>query len=132
ELLRGEIDLPEVLRPTALSRLWLMPAGQCDPHAVQALAQDGVHTVFNHLKEQFDFIIVDSSPVLPVADALLLGQYVDGVLVSVRRDVSRVPALHAARQRLEALSIPTLGAVVIGAVGEAAAAAIQFPTLATK
>src|SRR5204862_3133336 len=121
----GETDLPDTIRPTALSRLWLMSAGQWDAHAVQALAQEGVRTMFDHLKEQYDFIIVDSSPVLPVADTLLLGQHVDGVVFSVLRDVSRIPAVHAAQQRLQALGSPTLRAVVIGRTGHASNSGYQ-------
>jgi succinoglycan biosynthesis transport protein ExoP len=52
--------------------------------------------------------------VLPVADSLLLGQRVDGVIFSVLRDVSRLPAVHLAHTRLHNLGIRTLGAVVIG------------------
>jgi succinoglycan biosynthesis transport protein ExoP len=118
EVLRGEANPPDVIKPTSLSRLWLMPAGQWDSHAVQALAQDNVRSLLEALKQQYDFIIVDSCPVLPVADSLSLGQHVDGVLFSVLRDVSRVPALQAAQQRLSNLGIRTLGAVVIGTKNE--------------
>ena len=47
EVLRGEASPAEAIKPTALSRLWLMPAGHCDAHAVQALAQDNVGTMFD-------------------------------------------------------------------------------------
>src|SRR5205085_3116182 len=76
EVLRNEIEPSDVIKPTSVGRLWLMPAGQWDPHAQQALAQDGVATLFEQLKEEFDLIIVDSCPVLPVTDTLLLGQHV--------------------------------------------------------
>ncbi len=114
EVLRGEVNLGDAVRPTAISRLWLMPAGQWDSHALEALAQEAVQQHFEQLKQQYDFIIVDSCPVLPVADALNLGQHVDGVILSVLRDVSRTPAVYAAQQRLGNLGIRTLGAVVIG------------------
>jgi capsular exopolysaccharide synthesis family protein len=114
ELLRGEVSLADAVRPTSLSRLWVMPAGHWDSHAVEALAQDNVHELFVQLKEQYDFVIVDSCPVLPVADGLLLAQHMDGVLLAVLRDVSRTPAVYAANQRLQNLGIRILGAVVIG------------------
>jgi Mrp family chromosome partitioning ATPase len=107
-----------VIQATAISRLCLLPAGNWDEHAVQALAQDQVRSLFQTLKEQYDFIIVDSCPVLPVADSLLLSQHTDGVLFSVMRDVSRLPAVWAAQQRLQNLGVRTLGAVVIGDKGE--------------
>src|SRR5207247_1833903 len=95
EVLRGEVNVTDAVKPTSLSRLWLMSAGHWDAHAVQALAQDGVGTMFEQLKEQYDFIVVDSCPVLPVADSLLLAQHVDGVIFSILRDVSRMPSVHA-------------------------------------
>jgi succinoglycan biosynthesis transport protein ExoP len=124
EVLRGEVTVADAIKPTAVSRLWLMPAGHYDSHALQALAQDGVRKMFEDLKQQYDFIIVDSCPVLPVADALNLGQHVDGVVFAVLRDVSRSPAVYAAQQRLHNLGIRTLGAVVIG---ETAAATQAYP-----
>jgi len=115
EVLRGEVSPDDAVKPTLLSRLWLLPAGHWDAHAIQALAQDGVHANFDQMKEQYDFIILDSCPVLPVADALLLAQHADAVIFSVLRDVSRLPALHAAQQRLSGLGVRVLGAVIIGA-----------------
>jgi capsular exopolysaccharide synthesis family protein len=115
ELLRGEAAPADAIRPTPLSRLWMIPAGHWDSHAIQALAQPSVKSLFTQLKEQYDFIIVDSCPVLPVTDSLLLGQHVDAVLFSILRDVSRTPAVHAAQQRLNQLGIRLLGAVVVGA-----------------
>ncbi len=114
EVLRGEVEYDDAVRPTPVSRLWLMPAGKWDSHAIQALAQEGVRTIFDRLKEQYDFIVIDACPVLPVADSLLLGQHADAALFSVLRDVSRMPAVYAAHQRLAALGIRMLGAVVIG------------------
>jgi capsular exopolysaccharide synthesis family protein len=114
EALRSEVELDDVVRPTPVSRLWMIPAGKWDSHAIQALAQEGVAGLFDRLKERYDFIILDACPVLPVADSLLIGQHADAVLFSILRDVSRMPAVYAAHQRLSALGIRMLGAVVIG------------------
>jgi capsular exopolysaccharide synthesis family protein len=114
EVLRGEAELEDVVRPTPISRLWIVPAGQWDTHAIQALAQKDVRTLFDKLKKQYDFVILDSGPVLPVADSLSLAQHVDGVILSVLLDVSRAPAIHAATQRLAALGVRVLGSVVAG------------------
>jgi capsular exopolysaccharide synthesis family protein len=114
EVLRGEVEWNDVVRPTPGSRLWMIPAGKWDSHAIQALAQASVRGLFERLKEQYDFIIIDACPVLPVADSLLIGQHADAVLFSILRDVSRMPAVFSAHQRLSALGIRMLGAVVIG------------------
>ena len=77
-------------------------------------AQDRFKAVMNQLREQYDFIVVDSCPVLPVADSLLIAPHVDAVVFSLLNDVSRMPAVSAAWKRLEALGTPMLGAVVNG------------------
>ena len=108
----------------------MLAAGAADRRALQALAQEGVaRTVFDELKEQYDFLVVDVSPVLPVADALLIGEHADAVLLSVLRNVSRLPAVHAAQQRLASLGVRVLGAVVIGE-GLEAYGNVRYPAVA--
>jgi capsular exopolysaccharide synthesis family protein len=114
ELLRGETNLGSALQPTPIAGLTVMAAGQGDSQAIQVLAQQKVSDIFNQLRQQFDFIVIDSSPVLPVPDALLLGQQADAVILSVLRDVSRLPQVYAAYQRLSMVGIRILGAVVNG------------------
>ena len=60
-------------------------------------------------------MIIDSAPVLPVVDSLLLSQYTDTVLLSVLCEVSRIPTVQQAHDRLSNLGVRILGAVVAGA-----------------
>jgi capsular exopolysaccharide synthesis family protein len=115
ELLRGDVDLADAIQPTAAPGLSLIPAGLVDDLALQGLAQDNLRKICEPLKAEFDFIVVDSAPVLPVADSLLVGQMMDGVIFSILYGVSRFPKVYAAHQRLEMLGIRMLGAVVSGA-----------------
>jgi capsular exopolysaccharide synthesis family protein len=110
EVLRGEIESADAIHPTRVSRLWLLPAGHWDNHALQALAQEREGFVFEALKEQYDTVVIDAGPVLPLADALLLARHADAALLAVLCDRSQLPAVHEARQRLEALGVPILGA----------------------
>jgi capsular exopolysaccharide synthesis family protein len=114
EVLRGDAPLADVIRDTPIPGLWLISAGQADPIALQALALDALPRIFVELRSQYDFIVVDSCPVLPVADSLLVGQHVDAVIFSLLRHVSRLPRVYAAYERLSLLSIRMLGAVVNG------------------
>jgi polysaccharide biosynthesis transport protein len=115
EVLRGEVSLEQAIQATPARGLELMTAGQWNGDALQALAQGDTRDIFARLKENYDYVIFDSSPVLAIADALMIGRHVDGVLISILRDVSRVPTVYAAYQRLSMLGIRTLGAVVNGA-----------------
>ncbi len=118
EYLRGEADLGSILQQTSVNGLHLIAAGQGDSIAVQALARDPIRNLLKSVREEFDFVLVDTSPVLPVADALLIAQHVDGVLFSILRDVSRFPKVYAAYQRLASLGTRILGAVVNGTRSE--------------
>ncbi|HTU19670.1 MAG TPA: polysaccharide biosynthesis tyrosine autokinase [Gemmataceae bacterium] len=130
EVLRGEAEAADVIHPTEVSRLWMVPAGRWDTHAIQALAQDGVGRLFDSLKEQYDFLVLDACPVLPVADALLLSRNVDAVLLTVRSGVSRLPVVQAAQQRLTALDVPLRGAVLMGPDCEVDGKAVVYPAAA--
>lgn len=115
EVLCQEVDVSDAVQPTAVPNLWVVPAGRCTARVVAALAQGHpLEALFNRLRGQFDVVVVDACPVLPVADALLFGQHVDGVVLSVLRAVSRLPTVRTASDRLAQLSIPVLGAVVNG------------------
>ncbi|MBX6312416.1 MAG: AAA family ATPase, partial [Isosphaeraceae bacterium] len=127
EVLRGEVEVGEVARPTAVSGIWMITAGQCDSLAIQALAQGNVRAVLDWAKEHYDFIIIDSAPSLPVADSLMIGQHVDAAILSILRDVSRVPKVQAACERIAALGIRVLGAVVAASPGDLYGYEAQYP-----
>jgi capsular exopolysaccharide synthesis family protein len=114
EILRGEATLRDTIRPTPAPGLSFVPAGRCDNLALQALAQDSLKPIYDQTRAEFDFVIVDSAPVLPVADSLLVAQSADAVIFSILHDVSRLPKVYAAHKRLEMLGIRMLGAVVSG------------------
>ena len=115
EVLLQEVDVSDAVHPTGVPNLWLIPAGQCTSRVIAALVQGHpLDTLFNRLRGQFDFVVVDSCPILPVADSLLVGQHVDGVVISVMQDISQLPKVVTASEKLVQLSIPLLGAVVNG------------------
>jgi capsular exopolysaccharide synthesis family protein len=114
EILLEEIEIEDAVLATPVDNLWMIPAGQWDRDVIQALAQDSLKDTFARLKDQYDFVVVDSHPVLPATDSLLIGQHVDAVLLSLLRDVSQMPRVYAACQRLATLDIRVFGAVVNG------------------
>jgi capsular exopolysaccharide synthesis family protein len=114
EAILGEVHIAEATLSTPVDGLWMIPAGQWDREVLQALARDGLNKVFDKLKNEYDFIVIDSHPVLPATDSLLIGQHVDAVILSVMRGVSQAPKVYGAYQRLATLGIRIFGAVVNG------------------
>jgi succinoglycan biosynthesis transport protein ExoP len=115
EILLQEIDISDAVQQTSVPNLSIIPAGQCNHRVIAALAQGHpIEALLNRLRGQYDIIIVDSCPILPVADTLLIAQHVDGVVFSILQDVSQLPKVQDASDRLVQLNIPLLGAVVNG------------------
>lgn len=114
ELLRGETAPQEAIRPSPVPGLSLLPAGLWDTRVAPTLSTDRWETLRGQLEGSFDYVLIDSSPLLLVTDTLLLGRNSEGVVLSVLRDVSHVHDLELARDRLKFLGIKVLGVVVNG------------------
>jgi capsular exopolysaccharide synthesis family protein len=127
ELLRGEAELSDVIQSTFIPGLSLIAAGECDAQALQVLAREQVGDIFQTLKNEFDFVVIDTAPVLPVADSLLVARHADAVLFSILRDVSRAHCVYTAYERLSTLGVRMLGAVVTGAREEYRNSSYRYP-----
>lgn len=114
EVIGGEVPLASAIVPSPQAGLFILPAGQLDQTTLQQLALDQFGPLLAEAAQDFDFVIVDSAPILPVTDSLMLAPHMDGIIMSVRRDVSRMTKVAAAVQRLMMLGAPILGVVTIG------------------
>lgn len=132
EVLRAEVDVADVIRPTHAEGLWLLTAGYCDIDAIHALATEQMQPVFDKLRAEYDFIIIDGAPILGMSDALIFGQYSDGAILSVRRDQSQMPKIHQAAELLRGVGIRIIGAVVNGVQAKADDRIVQMRLMAPK
>lgn len=114
ELLRSDIDIADAIRPTNSEGLWLLSAGHCDMDAIHALATDQPQPIFEKLREEFDFIIIDGAPVLGLSDTVSIGQHVDGAILTVLRDHSEVRKVYQAMELMKSMGIRLIGSVVNG------------------
>jgi succinoglycan biosynthesis transport protein ExoP len=119
EVLRSEIDLSDAVRPTSTEGLHLLSAGICDMDAIHALATDQPQAIFEKLRDQFDFIVIDAPPVLGISDTLSLGQYIDGAILTVLRDHSEIRKVYAAIETLRTMGVRLIGSVVNGVPSKA-------------
>jgi len=102
--------------PTALPGLSVLPVGAWDLIARQALVGHRWKAIKEELEAGYDYVVIDSGPVLLVSDSLLLARDADGVLLSVLLDVSRVASVEETRDRLKTVGANVLGVVVNGVV----------------
>jgi capsular exopolysaccharide synthesis family protein len=114
EVLRTEIDLADAVKPTNNEGLYLLTAGVCSAEAIHALATEQPHAIFEKLRDQFDFIIVDAPPILGISDSLSIGQCIDGAILTVLRDHSQIRKVHKSVELLRSMGIRLIGSVVNG------------------
>ena len=117
DVLAGRAEPEAVLTPIGdldANGFHLLPAGTAGLDPSRLLQGPRLGQVVARLRADFDFIIVDAPPVLAVPDALLMGRWVDGAVLAVRHDASRLPLVEQARRRLARVGVPVLGAVVNG------------------
>ena len=82
--------------------LYLMPAGPTPPYPSELLSSDHMETLLSVWKSQFDLVLLDSPPILPVTDSVVLSSFVDSVLLIARHQKTPLSALERSYQMLEA------------------------------
>ena len=79
-------QLADIIQPTDVHpNLFFVGPGTIPPNPSELLSHSKVQQLFNDVKNQFDYILVDSAPIGLVTDALLLSSYTDMVLYVVRQ-----------------------------------------------
>jgi capsular exopolysaccharide synthesis family protein len=116
EYLLGECDEFAALQRGPMENLFFLPAGRPVPSAAELLANGRLKLFLQRVESLFDWIILDSSPVIPVSDATLVAGACDGILMVVRSAVT--PADLARRAREEFPDKLLLGVVLNGTPSE--------------
>jgi capsular exopolysaccharide synthesis family protein len=114
DVLKGEISAEEAVIPVQGGTFHLLLAGTPLEDVSRILHGESFGSLIGRLRELYDLIVIDSPPVLPVPDALILGQWADGAILASRFDVSRFPQVERARRQLDISGITVLGTVING------------------
>lgn len=97
DYLQSETDEFSVIQRGPMENLFLIPAGRDNPNPAELLANGRLKFLLSRLENMFDWIIIDSAPAVPVADAALLANFCDGVLLVVRSNSTPIDAARRAR-----------------------------------
>jgi len=116
EYLLGECDEFAAMQRGPMENLFFVAAGQSGSSAPELLANGRLKLFLQRVEPLFDWIILDSSPVIPVSDATLVAGVCDGILMVVRSHVT--PSDMARRAREEFPDKLLLGVVLNGAPSE--------------
>lgn len=90
----------------------MLPAGPGVTDSMRLLSRASLEEALTLWKQDYDVVLVDTPPLLALADGLVIGKYANGVLVVVENGKTTVPALNAALGRAKQSNLHVLGAVV--------------------
>lgn len=110
-ILKGETTVEKVIYPSEIDNLWIIPYGEKTSHSTELLEGKLTRKIFEQLREMFDFIIVDSSPILSVADPAIISKLSDGLLWIVQFKKAKKRELNYTRKLLKNMNIHLLGFV---------------------
>jgi len=104
--------IDEAIKITDQENLFILPAGRVPPNPAELIESDRAEFLMEILKERFDFIVVDTSPVMPTSDALLMAPRTDGVLLVVLSGETNKKIVKEVVDRFRAANLSLLGVVL--------------------
>jgi capsular exopolysaccharide synthesis family protein len=111
-LLAGSEKVAECVHPTQMERLFLLPSGPIPPNPAELLASGRFKEILEEALSRFDHIIIDSPPVLGLADAPMLASSTEGTLMVIEAGAIRRAAALNAVNRLRASEARLMGAIL--------------------
>jgi succinoglycan biosynthesis transport protein ExoP len=92
--------------------LTFIPAGDCSHHASELLGSQQMGAIIESWRNQFDYVLIDTPPAVPVTDPVILSRKVDAVIVVVRFAVTSQPCIQRTIRLLRDVRAPRLGVLV--------------------
>jgi capsular exopolysaccharide synthesis family protein len=112
-LLTGQATARQTIRPTSVQNLWVMTAGTTPPNPSELLASDRMKTLISNVQSgPFDWVLIDTPPVLAVTDAVIIAPWVSGVVFIIGSEMTQRRLAERAVETLMTSRPHILGAVL--------------------
>jgi succinoglycan biosynthesis transport protein ExoP len=111
-LLVGESKASETVKRTLTPNLWLMAAGKLPPNPAELLGSKRFREFMATLRDHFDWVIIDSPPVMAVTDASVIAHNATGVVFVVAAEMTSKGAAKAALDQLDAAKAKYVGGIL--------------------
>jgi capsular exopolysaccharide synthesis family protein len=110
----GEIPWADAIQDVGVENLALLPCGPSPPNPSELLASAAFEHLLQTVRDQYDYVLVDSPPLLAVSDPSVIAPRVDGVLLTIRITKNGAPPAIHARRMLAGLGARVIGVVIDG------------------
>ena len=99
-------------RHSTFEKLTILPSGTIPPNPQELLASDRFNQFLDEIKSKYKYIVIDTAPVLPVSDSIILGKLVDVVLVAVKAGSTTIKMTRETIKRLNIANVNPTGLVL--------------------
>ena len=110
----GKVTLDSVVRPSSVPGLYVLPGGSEPANISKLLHSTFLDNLVERARSEYDFVLIDSPPMMGMADARLLSRNVDGVILISRAGETSPEQLGEARERLADDGTPVIGTILNG------------------
>lgn len=105
-------NMNNLVKKTFIPNLFLINSGPVPPNPSELLVSERMANLIKDLRQEFNYILFDTPPILAVSDAMALSPTIDGVILIVRGEKTSRDALKSAKEKLDLLKIKTLGVII--------------------
>lgn len=117
-VLIGDVELDDVTQPLETAGLDVLTSGPIPPNPSELLGSEAMRSLLEAASEAYDYVVVDTAPLLAVTDAVALSRFVDGSLVVAQSDRVKKQQLGEALAKLDSVDARVLGVVANNAPRE--------------
>ncbi|GFR35679.1 CpsD/CapB family tyrosine-protein kinase [Thermobrachium celere] len=112
DILLGESSIEDATTNVELEHLYIITAGTKPPNPAELLSSQKMINFLNSIEEKYEYIIIDTPPVLMVTDAQILSKYADGTILVVASREAEKNGVKRAKELLEKVDANILGVVL--------------------
>ncbi|MCP3688002.1 MAG: polysaccharide biosynthesis tyrosine autokinase [Gammaproteobacteria bacterium] len=112
ELITKTDDPSNCIHRWGEQKLHVIPTGHPPPNPLELLSSKAFKDMLEHMQKAFDYVIIDSPPVLPVSDARLISTLVNGVVFVIKADDTPIPLVNDSLKSLRQSGAAIMGAVL--------------------
>lgn len=112
EYLQGQCDLTQAMHATAIPNLTLIPGGRTPRKPTVLLGSERMHQLIAALQRQYQWVVFDTPPLLPVTDATIIGRECLGTILVVRMGQTPRAVIERAQTLLAEMRLPVLGCIL--------------------
>ena len=112
ELLHGKTTLDIARRPTPLPLLHVLPSGKAGVHVAEAYDDEKFEKLIAGIRPSYDLIFIDSAPVVPVVEPIMMAEHADGILLVAMAGRTPITMIRRMRGILAPVSAKVAGAIV--------------------